>query len=179
MGNLQIRMKKAYEDLCLCQTNTLMNPSQDLMVMETLTYNRWKQLSDLEEMFLHQKSKLHWLQFRDGNNRYFHQATRKCELRNSIHCIKKQDGTLVDTQIEIKAGAEHYFQNVLTLSVPDFRGINEENLKDLLGFVCNEEDGEQLTKTVTEEEIKHVLFAMPGNKSPGPDGFTVEFFKET
>lgn len=32
---------------------------------------------------------------------------------------------------------------------------------------------------VTEEEIKNVLFAMPSNKSPGPDEFSSEFFKTT
>ena len=36
-----------------------------------------------------------------------------------------------------------------------------------------------LTKEVTQEEIHKVLFAMPNNKSPGPDGFTSEIFKAT
>lgn len=31
---------------------------------------------------------------------------------------------------------------------------------------------------MTDEEITEVLFKMPSNKSPGPDGLTVEFFKE-
>ncbi|KAG7587392.1 Reverse transcriptase domain [Arabidopsis thaliana x Arabidopsis arenosa] len=36
-----------------------------------------------------------------------------------------------------------------------------------------------LTNEVSEEEVRKVLFAMPVNKSPGPDGFTCEFFKES
>lgn len=36
-----------------------------------------------------------------------------------------------------------------------------------------------LEEEVTEEEIFRVLFAMPSNKSPGPDGFPSEFFKIT
>ncbi|KAL1198538.1 putative ribonuclease H protein [Cardamine amara subsp. amara] len=35
-----------------------------------------------------------------------------------------------------------------------------------------------LTSEVTEEEIYKVLFSMPNNKSPGPDGYNSEFFKE-
>lgn len=31
-------------------------------------------------------------------------------------------------------------------------------------------------REVSELEIKKVLFSMPKNKSPGPDGYTVEFF---
>lgn len=34
-----------------------------------------------------------------------------------------------------------------------------------------------LIKGVTAEEITKVLFAMPNDKSPGPDGYTTEFFK--
>ena len=36
-----------------------------------------------------------------------------------------------------------------------------------------------LDKEVSVEEIKNVLFAMAANKSPGPDGFTCEFYKST
>ena len=34
-----------------------------------------------------------------------------------------------------------------------------------------------LKAEVTAEEIQKVLFAMPANKSPGPDGYPCEFFK--
>ena len=33
-----------------------------------------------------------------------------------------------------------------------------------------------LEAEVTDEEIRKVLFAMPSNKSLGPDGFPAEFF---
>ena len=36
-----------------------------------------------------------------------------------------------------------------------------------------------LIKEVLEEEVRKTLFVMPVNKSPGPDGFTSEFFKES
>lgn len=54
-----------------------------------------------------------------------------------------------------------------------------ENLKNVLSFRCTEADKEQLVKEVTAEEIRNVLFSMPSNKSPGPDGYTCEFFKDT
>lgn len=34
-----------------------------------------------------------------------------------------------------------------------------------------------LMEDVSEEEIRKVLFAMPANKSPGPDGYSSEFFR--
>lgn len=54
-----------------------------------------------------------------------------------------------------------------------------EELEDLLEFRCTEEDCRSLDSEVSEEDIRRVLFAMPANKSPGPDGFPCEFFKTT
>ena len=34
----------------------------------------------------------------------------------------------------------------------------------------------ELTKEVSEEEIKETLLSFQKEKSPGPDGWTVEFF---
>lgn len=52
-----------------------------------------------------------------------------------------------------------------------------DELETLLNFQCAEADRELLVHEVPAIEIKHVLFAMEKNKSPGPDGFTCEFFK--
>ncbi|KAL9239019.1 hypothetical protein vseg_013378 [Gypsophila vaccaria] len=43
---------------------------------------------------------------------------------------------------------------------------------------CTEEHWEILHTPVTIDEIKHSLFSIPANKSPGPDGFTSQFFKD-
>jgi hypothetical protein len=36
---------------------------------------------------------------------------------------------------------------------------------------------QDLEEVVSEEEVQATLFSMQNGKSPGPDGFTVEFFK--
>lgn len=61
----------------------------------------------------------------------------------------------------------------------EFEGATVERLQELLDFKCSEEDCRLLEREVTKEEIKGFLFKMPGDKSPGPDGFTSEFFKES
>lgn len=54
-----------------------------------------------------------------------------------------------------------------------------EEIQGLLNFRCSERDCTMLEAEVTEEEIRKVLFAIPANKSPGPDGYSSEFFKTT
>ena len=59
-----------------------------------------------------------------------------------------------------------------------------ENLDEMDKFLekynlpkLNEEEGENLNRSITADEIEAVIKKLPTYKSHGPDGFTGEFYK--
>lgn len=152
------KAKEAYDTLCQKQQANSMNPSSSSMIEEHEAYKRWEFVAGLEEKYLKQISKLHWLNVGDMNNKMFHRAAVMREAKNSIKEVVCQDGRVLVKEDDIKSEAERYFQAFLQ-------------------HIPNDLDHQTLTRVVSGEEIKKVLFAMPNDKSPGPDGYTSEFYK--
>jgi len=177
IGNLVVKTREAYEHLCKKQEQNLANPTAETMEAENEAYLRWDKVAGLEERYLKQKSKLHWLDVGDRNNKSFHRAVKAREAQNSIREIECQNGIVTAKKEEIKKEADSFFRDFLQHIPDDYIGATVEELQTLLPFRCSDMDNAMLTHTVSAEEIQKVVFAMPNDKSPGPDGYTAEFYK--
>lgn len=76
LGNLTKRTKEAYDFLCVKLSNTLANPSEGAVQEEAEAYGKWLHVASLEEDFLKQRAKFHWLDIGDKNNKTFHRAIK-------------------------------------------------------------------------------------------------------
>lgn len=105
LGNLTIRAKAAYDTLCTKQSQTLIHPCETAIQEEAEAYGNWLHVAGLEEDYLKQKAKLHWLEVGDQNNKIFYNAIRSRQGQNVIREIRCTDGSVVKTHEEIKQEA--------------------------------------------------------------------------
>lgn len=146
---------------------------------EIEAYGHWSHVADLEEYFYKQRSKLHWLDVGDKNNKVSYNAMKLRTSQNMIKEIQCVGGEIVSTQKEIKQEAVQFYSTFLNHVPPEYVETAVSDLRALLNFCFKEADCLMLGQEVTAEEIKSVIFAMPSQKSPGPDGYPSDFFKAT
>jgi hypothetical protein len=78
--------------------------------------------------------------------------------------------------IQVQDIIRNYFKNLYSNKF--------ENLKEMDIFLdtyahpkLNQEDINHLNRSITQNEIEAVIMSLPKTKSPGPDGFSTEFYQ--
>lgn len=129
------------------------------------------QLKDRKSV-LAQKAKLNWLREGDVNSKVFHRAINRRRNSNGITGLEVE-GEWVEEPNRVKeAIMDHFrghFQKKLASRVEMPRFLIDNRLE--------ESEREVLIMEFTEEEIKAAVWDCDGSKSPGPDGFNLEFFR--
>lgn len=121
------------------------------------------------------RSRALWIQAGDENTKFFHNFAKCRKVSNTIWKLPTPDGDIADN-----------FNKLAHLGITHFRNLykspREENLLDIINVAnhfprfVEEEDVETLTHPVTAEELEGVLKWLKKDKSPGPDGWTIEFY---
>ncbi|GKE76256.1 RNA-directed DNA polymerase, eukaryota, reverse transcriptase zinc-binding domain protein, partial [Tanacetum coccineum] len=128
----------------------------------------------IEEKFLKQKAKITWLKEGDSNSAYFHKAIKSRISRSRIDVVTDAEGVVFQNDDVAKAFISHY---EVFLGQP---GITHEfNTTDLFLTRLSSSEALEMVRTVSSQEVKTAIFSMGNDKSPGPDGFTAAFFKDT
>ena len=94
--------------------------------------------------------------------------------------VEKENGVTVTNQHEILQEIKLYYKNLYENRDSE-NNCNLQDIKDGLGGVnfrkLTEEEQESLEGEITYKEASETLKNMKNNKTPGSDGFSVEFFK--
>lgn len=158
LSHLSTRVHEAHTVLCEKHKATLNDPSSEAILDETQAYTTWEKLADLEEGFLKQKSKLHWLQVGDKNNKFFHNSAKSRISTNAIRELLSSNGRVCTSPAEIKSEAVSFFESFLTEQPDDFQNSTVSHLQELMQYICSTADHTMLMKEVTDTEIQKILF---------------------
>ncbi|XP_074277993.1 uncharacterized protein LOC141601599 [Silene latifolia] len=150
--------------------------NKDLMKQEYELLQSSKILSQAKWDFLRQKSKAHWIQEGDCNTAYFHGVIKARRNKNSIFQIKDHKDTLCNDEPGIQEAFLSYYKMLLGSNGHTTR-ISSEIVQQ--GKTCTDQHCLILMEPVTKEEIKEVMFSLPNDKAPGPDGYSSKFFKDS
>lgn len=127
-----------------------------------------------EEKLLHQKSRVKWLKYGDGNNSFFFNSCRGRWNTNKLLSLEDDYGVIHTSHRDISNVAVSYFKNIL--GTPN---VVEDFPLDISLPSLSLNQIADLDAPFSAEDIYKVFKSMAKRKSPGPDGLTPEFFLST
>ena len=102
---------------------------------------------------------------------------KKQREKNQINKIRNENGDITTDNTEIQRIIRDYYQQYYAKIM--------DNVEEMGKFLekynfpkLNQEEIENLKKPITSMEIETVIRNLLANKSPGPEGFTAEFYQK-
>ncbi|KAG3280957.1 hypothetical protein H1C71_031522, partial [Ictidomys tridecemlineatus] len=87
-----------------------------------------------------------------------------------------EKGNITTDATEIHKTMRNYFENLYSNKIEDSEDI-DKFLKSYDLPRLSQEDTHNLNRPISIDEIEEAIKRLPTKKSPGPDGYMVEFYK--
>lgn len=176
-SDISVRAAEAREALRSTQVSLQADPyNLSLAELEKSQRRVFIDLRNQEESFFRQKSRVRWLKEGDRNTKFFHHSVKRRQLTNRILSVKDQSGAIITDHVLVPQVFVRFFSNLLS----HHEALSKPSLQELKTFVrhpLSDAQVRSLCEPVSPSEIKNTLFSLAKGKAPGPDGFSVEFYK--
>ena len=138
---------------------------------ESILCDNLNKALSIEEKLLQRKSRINWLKRGDGNNKFFFNSCRGHWNSNKIVKLVDDDGVSYTTHGDIANVAINYFKDLIGTQhqVTDLP-------HDLTLPHLTDELRQDLITQFDATDVLNTLKSLGKNKSPGPSGFTPEFY---
>lgn len=115
-----------------------------------------------------------WLLAGDSNSSYFHECANGRRRKMQIAMLESDGQEIIDTQ-QLKEHVTNYYKQL-------FGSAETANMHLDQNFWSSSQrldqaNNDQLVRPFSLEELDTTMKEMKNNTAPGPDGFSVEFFK--
>ncbi len=129
-------------------------------------------LAHFEETSWRQKSRVLWLKEGDDNTKFFHRTANFNRRRNYLSGLEV-DGVFYGEEEEIKQQIVQFYSSLYKEN-ENWRPVVDGLPFDSIGAVARD----NLERHFELEEVVQFLKDVQGDKAPGPDGFTIDFFQK-
>jgi mannosylglycoprotein endo-beta-mannosidase len=127
-----------------------------------------------EEQKWAQRAKVKNIQEGGNNTKYFHLIANGKHRKKRIFQLEQEEGTIVGDE-NLKTYITEYYKQLLGAPEHNSFSLMEERVMDIPQL--SQDENTLLIAPFTEEEVFEAISQMERNKSPGPDGFPVEFYQ--
>jgi hypothetical protein len=130
------------------------------------------ELLHIQKIYWKQRASIKWITDGDICSRFFHAHATVKHRQNTIASLTDDNGTSFSEHDQKANLLWNAFKTRLGTS--DFL----ENVFDLSNLINMQDDLQWLDSPFTKQEIDSIITALPSDKSPGPDGFNINFIKK-
>ena len=120
------------------------------------------------------RSKAQWYEFGEKNNKYFYNLEKINHKKKHITLLIKEDGNIVHEPKQILEEEERFFKKLYQSKNVTPESANFEHFFDGLNTL-KQEEVDTCEGLLTLAECTNPLKLFKNNKTPGSDGFTIEF----
>ena len=96
--------------------------------------------------------------------------------KTQINTIRNERGEITTDTTKIQRIVRNYYEELYARKFENL-GEMDKFLEKYNLPILNEEEAESQNRPITADETEAVIKKLPTHKSPGPDGFTGEFYK--
>ena len=123
------------------------------------------------------RAKCRWVEQGERPTKYFFNLEKRNYNKKNIRELRQEDESTTTNDKQILYQIEAYFRDLYTSGKTFSQDEYDEFIQHLQIPKLSDEDRDNLEGPLCYEECKNVLESLQKDKSPGEDGFTMEFYK--
>ena len=174
----KLKEEKLLKQISVLETIT--QQSNSSVLMEMLDEYK-KELENLRNELMKGiliRSKARWIEHGEKPTRYFCGLEKRNYVNKTVSKVKTNTGQTITDQSNILGEISNFYQNLYSNKDDYLDEVDLDNLlKDYSVPKLSKKNAELLEGKITYKELTSAMKSMKNNKSPGTDGFSVEFFK--